>query len=226
LAIAPALMTLDSARQAPLARKAVVLTLVIVWGARLTYNWARGWQGLGHEDWRYAEYRRTGRTYWVISFFGFHLMPTIWVYLGCLSFLSVFSSPRQVSLLDGLGLLVTAAAIAMEATADEQLRAFRLANRSSGRVLDTGVWALCRHPNYLGELTFWWGLYLFGLAADPSKFWMIVGPVSITLLFIFVSTPLLDRRSVTRRPGYEVHMARLPALFPRFLAHRASGSGA
>jgi steroid 5-alpha reductase family enzyme len=225
MVIAPALLTLDSARLAPLARKAVVLTLVLVWGARLTYNWARGWQGLDHEDWRYASYRQAGRTYWIISFLGFHLMPTIWVYLGCLSLLPALSSARPLSFLDGLALLVTASAIALEATADEQLRAFRLANPAPGRVLDTGVWALCRHPNYLGELTFWWGLYLFGLAADPSRWWTVAGPVAITLLFVFVSTPLLDRRSVARRPGYERHMARVPALFPRLIGQRAGGLG-
>ena len=185
----------------------------------------RGWQGLGHEDWRYAEYRKLGRSYWVVSFLGFHLMPTIWVYLGCLSLFPVFSSAGAFSPLDGLALVVTVAAIAMETTADEQLRAFRRSHPSAGRVLDTGVWALCRHPNYLGELSFWWGLYLFGLAADPSKWWAIVGPVSITLLFVFVSAPLLDRRSVARRPGYERHMARVPALFPRLFGSRAGGTG-
>jgi steroid 5-alpha reductase family enzyme len=225
MVIAPALMTLDPARQTPFAREAVVLALVLIWGARLTYNWARGWRGLGHEDWRYAEYRRVGGSYWIVSFFGFHLMPTIWVYLGCLSLLPVFSSSRPLSVLDGLALLVTAGAIATEAIADEQLRAFRLATPSPGRVLDTGLWAICRHPNYLGELSFWWGLYLFALAADPSTWWAIVGPVSITLLFVFVSTPLLDRRSVVRRPGYERQMARLPALFPRLAGHRAGRRG-
>jgi steroid 5-alpha reductase family enzyme len=222
MVIAPALSMLGSAGQAPLARRGAVLALVLAWGARLTFNWARGWQGLGHEDWRYAEYRKS-RGYWAVSFLGFHLMPTVWVYLGCLSLLPAFSSPRPLSPLDALALLVTAGAIALETTADEQLRAFRLANAQPGKVLDSGVWALCRHPNYLGELSFWWGVYLFGLAADPRLSWTLAGPVSITLLFVFVSTPLLDRRSLVRRPGYEAHMARVPALFPRFLGHRARG---
>jgi steroid 5-alpha reductase family enzyme len=225
MVIAPALVSLDAARQALFARKVVVLTLVFVWGARLTYNWARGWHGLDHEDWRYAAYRKVGRGYWAVSFFGFHLMPTIWVYLGCLSLLAVFSSAHPPWLLDGLALLVTVAAIAIETIADEQLRDFRRAHPSPGAVLDTGVWALCRHPNYLGELGFWWGLYLFGLAADPSKWWAMVGPASITLLFVFISVPLLDRRSIARRPGYVRHMSRVPALVPR-LSGRPGGRDA
>jgi steroid 5-alpha reductase family enzyme len=222
MVIATALVGIDAERQALGARQVVVLALVLVWGARLTYNWARGWGGLGHEDWRYVEYRRAGRSYWVVSLLGFHLMPTIWVYLGCLSLLAVFSSARGPALLDGLALVVTVAAIALETIADEQLRDFRRAHPTPGAVLDTGVWAHSRHPNYLGELGFWWGLYLFGLAADPSMWWAIVGPVSITLLFVFVSVPLLDRRSVARRPGYARHMALVPALVPRLFGRRTN----
>jgi hypothetical protein len=53
------------------------------------------------------------------------------------------------------------------------------------------------------------------LAADPVGWWRIVGPLGITILFIAISIPLLDRRSVARRPGYREHMARVPALVPR-----------
>ena len=111
-----------------------------------------------------------------------------------------------LGILDGAALVVTAGAIILETVADEQLRAFRLAPATPGRILDTGVWSLCRHPNYLGELTFWWGLYLFGLAADPSWWWAFVGPLAITLMFARVSVRLIDKRSLARRPGYGEHI--------------------
>jgi steroid 5-alpha reductase family enzyme len=219
--IAPALAA-QSVASVPSVRRALVVALVLAWGARLTYNWARGWQGLAHEDWRYVDHRGKGRPYWVVSFVGFHMMPTIWVYLGCLSLVpAIVSGTRPVGVLDGVAFAVTAAAIALEAIADQQLRAFRLALATPGRILDTGVWAMCRHPNYLGELTFWWGLYLFALAADPSWWWAVVGPLSITLLFALLSVPLIDRRSLARRPGYRDHMQRVPALFPRPWSRRA-----
>src|SRR5579859_2540984 len=60
MVIAPALAC-EAAAGVPVARKAAVLVLVLFWGARLTFNWARGWQGLAHEDWRYAKHRRPGR---------------------------------------------------------------------------------------------------------------------------------------------------------------------
>jgi steroid 5-alpha reductase family enzyme len=137
------------------------------------------------------------------------------VYLGCLSLLpAVVSGTRPLGVLDALGLAVTAGAVALETIADEQLRTFRLGNPPPGTILDTGLWSLCRHPNYLGELSFWWGLYLFGVAADPTWWPAIVGPLSITALFAFLSVPLIDKRSLARRAGYREHMDRVPALFP------------
>jgi steroid 5-alpha reductase family enzyme len=78
-----------------------------------------------------------------------------------------------------------------------------------------GLWRYSRHPNYLGEILFWWGLWLFGLAAAPDWWWTVIGPITMVLLFVFVSVPMMDRRSTARRPGYVRHMRRVPALFPR-----------
>jgi steroid 5-alpha reductase family enzyme len=212
MAIAPALALVG---EAPVARKVVVTALVLVWGARLTYNWARGWQGLAHEDWRYVEQRRHGRVYWVVSFVGLHTMPTVLVFGGCLAlFPALVTGTEPLGALDVLAFAVTAGAIALEGVADQQLRAFRLSGPAPGTILETGVWAWSRHPNYLGEVSLWWGLALFALAADHAAWWVLAGPAAITLLFSFVSVPLLDKRSLARRPEYAEHMARVPALFP------------
>jgi len=99
--------------------------------------------------------------------------------------------------------------------ADEQLRAFRK-ERREGEILARGLWAFSRHPNYFGEVSFWWGLFLFALAADPGAWWSGVGAAAITALFVFASIPLLDRRSAARRPAYAEHMKRVSALVPWF----------
>ncbi len=65
------------------ARVFVVAALVLTWAVRLTGNWARGWNGLDHEDWRYPKIRdATGRLYWPVSFLGIHLVPTVVVFIG------------------------------------------------------------------------------------------------------------------------------------------------
>jgi steroid 5-alpha reductase family enzyme len=79
-----------------------------------------------------------------------------------------------------------------------------------------GLWAYSRHPNYFGEVMFWWGLFLFGLAADLGYWWTIIGPILITFLFAFISIPLMEKRSLERRPGYREITRIIPTFFPRF----------
>jgi steroid 5-alpha reductase family enzyme len=186
------------------ARQAAVLLLVAAWGARLTWNWARGWQGLGHEDWRYLDLRRkTGGAYWPVSFFGLHLIPTLWVFGGLLPVYAAVGVPgRPLGPFDALAFLATAAAIALEAAADEQLRRYRLSRPPAGEFLRAGLWAWSRHPNYLGEMGFWWGLWLFGVAAAPALWWTLAGPVAITLMFRHVSLPMIETRMRERRPSF------------------------
>ena len=201
------------------ARPVLVVVLVLVWAARLTANWAGSWRGLGHEDWRYVQIRdqSAGRApWWLINLTGIQAMPTLVVYAGMLSaWPAVTVGGARLGLLDAAAVVVTVAAIAIEATADRQLHRFTADPANRGRIVDRGLWRYSRHPNYLGEIMFWWGLWLFGLAAAPSWWWTVAGPVVMVLLFAFVSVPIMDRRSLRRRPAYAEHMRRVPALLPR-----------
>jgi steroid 5-alpha reductase family enzyme len=195
-------------------RRVVLLALLLLWAVRLTVNWVGRWRGLADEDWRYAEYRRFGAGYWPISFLGFHLFPTVLVFLGCLSMAAVLRPEAGViGALDLVAVVVTLTAVVVEAAADRQLRSF-LRAKEPDQILDTGLWALSRHPNYFGEVLFWWGLYIFGLAANPSWWWTIIGPIAITSLFLGVSVPMMDRRMLSRHPGYAAHMLTRSALVP------------
>jgi steroid 5-alpha reductase family enzyme len=206
----------------PALRQALVAGLVLAWAVRLTANCLVRWHSLEHEDFRYQEIRRrTGRLYWPASLLTIHLFPTAWVFLGRVPLWPALArSARPVGWLDAAAALVTAAAVAIEAVADLQLRRFLSARRDPAAVLDTGLWAAFRHPNYVGEVLFWWGLWLFGLAADPGWWWTVAGPLAITALFAFVSAPWMDRRMEARHPGWLLRRAGVPALWPR-LARRA-----
>jgi len=218
LAIALYYLLGASSGDAVLTRQVVVVTLVFIWGVRLTCNWARQWRGLGHEDWRYANMRhKWNRLFWIIELSGIEMMPTIIVFLGCLSLYPALSTGTSTfGVLDWVAIVVTAAAIIIETTADQQLRRFVRTNSQPRKIMSTGLWAYSRHPNYLGEIMFWWGLFIFALAADLSYWWVIVGPLAMTVLFVFVSIPMMDKRSLERRTGYEEHMRRVSALIPWF----------
>ncbi len=200
-------------------RQVLCLSLCTFWGIRLTYNWARGWPGLHHEDWRYVMIReKTGRFYWPASFFGIHLFPTVQVYAGCLAMYAALTSTRPFGALDVVAAAVTTLAIAIETIADEQLRAFaRRPGKEAGAVMMEGLWATSRHPNYFGEVAFWWGLFLFALAASPADAaWTVVGAVTITLMFVFVSIPMIEKRQLARKPAFREHIETTSMLVPWF----------
>ncbi len=201
---------------APEARQLLALGLVWLWGLRLTANWWARWKGMHDEDFRYREIRqRSGRLYWPASFLSIHLMPTAWVFLGLLPLYPALARPaRGLGVLDVVATTVTAAAIAFEAVADLQLQRFLRSKRPGEAVLDKGLWAYSRHPNYFGEVLFWWGVYLFGLASGPGWAWTGIGAVCITLLFVLVSIPWMDRRMLSRHPGWATQLRSTSALLP------------
>jgi len=197
-------------------RQIAVLILLTLWAGRLTYHCLDRWQGLKHEDWRYAEMRiNTGQFYWVISFFGFHLFPTIIVFLGCLSlYPALLVGTNPFGALDVVAIILTISAILIEARADQELKTFMSKRKSAEEHISIGLWAYSRHPNYFGEVLFWWGLYLFALSADLAYWWVIIGPLCVTMLFIFVSIPMMDRHILNKRPAYAEHMKKVSALIP------------
>jgi len=197
-------------------RQVLAFGLVTVWGVRLTFNWARGWTGLGHEDWRYVDLRvRHGRVYWLVSFGGIHFFPTALVFAGCLPlYVAVSDGSQAIGVTDGVAAFVMAFAILLEATSDKQLRRFVLSKPPQSAMLETGLWAYSRHPNYLGEVSFWFGLFLFGVASGFEYWWTAAGFVSMLLLFLLVSIPMIEKRHLARRPDYADLMRRIPMLFP------------
>jgi steroid 5-alpha reductase family enzyme len=203
---------------APGWRQIIVTTLVFAWGLRLTFNWIRGWEGLKDEDWRYRNFRnKSGKWFWLVELTGIELIPTIMVFLGCLALYPALAAGNHpFGVLDIIAIIITAGAIILETTADEQLKNFTRNNPGHGKIMAEGLWAYSRHPNYLGEVSFWWGLFFFALAADAGYWWTVAGPLAITLLFTIISVPMMDKRNMASRPDYKEHRKKVPALFPWF----------
>lgn len=196
-------------------RQLLITLLATAYGIRLTYNWLRGWTGLDHEDWRYVDLRaKSGKAFFFVDLMGIHMFPTAQVFLGCLPAYLAMRSSAPLGPLDAAAALLTGGAILIQATADNQLRRFVLSKPEPGTIFATGLWAKSRHPNYLGEILLWWGFALFALGTDP-RWWALLGAVTITVMFVVVSVPMIDKRSLARRPGYAEHMKKVPTFVPR-----------
>jgi steroid 5-alpha reductase family enzyme len=198
-------------------RELLVLALILYWGTRLTLNWAYHWEGMHHEDWRFVDLRaKAPHLRLLIDYFGIHLFQTVQVFLGLLPVYAVYClGERPFNWLDVAATVVTAGAITLQMQADFQLHRF-IRTRQEGEHLATGLWALSRHPNYLGELGFWLGLFLFGVAALPADwYWQVIGVASMAVMFRFTSIPMMEQRSLARRPGYQQVIDTVPMLLPR-----------
>ena len=194
----------------------LVIILVWLWGIRLTANWATFWPGLQHEDWRYGPIKdNAGKLDSLADFSAIHLFPTVIVFISCLPiYAAVAMDARPLNWLDYVAAAVTALAILIELVADIQLHRF-LNHRKEGEIMKTGLWAYSRHPNYFGEWLFWAGLTLFGTAAVPSSWWWTVpGSIAMLVMFLAASIPMIDKRSLERRPEYGEHMKRVSGFIP------------
>lgn len=197
------------------ARALLVMALVLFWGIRLTWNWAHHWTGMQHEDWRYPMVRNAKPKMALFTdFFGIHFFPTIQVFLGCLPLYAATTYSRPLNWLDALAAVVTFGAVCIEMIADLQLRSF-LKRAQPGEVIRSGLWGWSRHPNYFGEISFWGGLALFGLAAHlEGWWWQIIGVIAMALMFILASIPMMEKRSLERRPAYAQLMREVSMLVP------------
>ena len=192
----------------------VILIPVIYWSLRLTNNWRRSWKGLSHEDFRYIDLKTRFKKFpYLIDFFGIHLYPTLQVNFSLFPlyyyFLSDFS-PVPIALY--IFSFFTIGAVFLEHLADEQMREFRSQPENKGKTMNRSLWKYSRHPNYLGEVLFWWGLYLMTLSVNLNLWWLFICPLSMTLMFTLVTCSMMDNRSLLNRPDYSTYMAKTSQL--------------
>jgi steroid 5-alpha reductase family enzyme len=193
----------------------LVAGVMMLWAVRLTGNWVYGWPGLHHEDWRYPMLReKAGRYELIVDFFAIHLFPTLQVFLGTVPvYVVLAASGDDVGWLDVVATLIGVGAVVLEFVADHQLHRF-VKQRRSGQVMDHGVWS--RHPNYFGEISFWFSLALFGIAASPDDaWWLFAGSVAMVAMFLGASIPMMEKRSLERRPTYQDVIDSVSILVPR-----------
>jgi steroid 5-alpha reductase family enzyme len=193
----------------------LLLLMVTVWGLRLAGYLAKRNLGKG-EDFRYQAMRRKhGDRFAIVSLY------TVFGLQGALMFvvsLPVTMGQRDTDAAAGflvlLGFVVWAIGMYFEAVGDAQLARFKRDPRNEGRIMDQGLWALTRHPNYFGDAMVWWGLAIVG-STQGAGMWAFLGAAVMTVLLVRVSgAAMLDRLLAKRKPGYAEYMARTSGFIP------------
>lgn len=197
-------------------RKILAFAAVCLWSVRLTSNWARGWPGLHHEDWRFQELRaKTGALYPLVNLTGIQLFQTGLIFIGTLPlyYVVAFEHSTTFNSLDIIGFFISVGGATLELVADEQLKGFKKQNVEPKAFMNDGLWHYSRHPNYFGEFLFWFGLYVMALGADYNYYWTGIGSLSVFCLFQFISIPMMEKRMIKKRPLYKAQIKNVSAFF-------------
>jgi steroid 5-alpha reductase family enzyme len=199
-------------------RKFALALMTSFWGLRLAIhigwrNWSKG------EDPRYRKWRAEyGPRFWWVSLFTVFGMQglLLWVISLAVQAAQMSRLPDHLVWLDGVGLLLWSVGYTFEAVGDWQLGRFKADPDNQGKVMDRGLWAYTRHPNYFGECLIWWGIFCISLSS-PGNVWTIISPLTITFLLLRVSgVTLMEKDIVERRPEYKKYMASTRPFIPWF----------
>lgn len=199
----------------PSLRSTLILFLVLLWGLRLSVylairNWGKS------EDARYLKIRQNNepnfryKSAYII--FGFQSILA-WI-VGSILFIAI-KNDHPLTLLDNLGLLITLCGIIYESIADYQLMQFKNDIKNRGKLLQSGLWKLSRHPNYFGEILVWWGFFITTLVTGIH--FNLIAPLLMTFLILrFSGVTLLEANLIKKFNGYDDYQKKVNTIIPRF----------
>jgi steroid 5-alpha reductase family enzyme len=198
------------------ARQFLVAALVTVWGLRLGIRIFRRNKGRG-EDLRYVKFREEwGKWFTIRSYFQLFLFQGIILMLNVTPVLLIMSGIREnLVWSDYLGLAIWVGGFLFETIGDYQLDTFLKDPANRGTIIDRGLWQYTRHPNYFGEATMWWGIFV--IALNQSWGWIgAIGPLVITGMLLFVSGIPMTEKMMEKTPGWEEYKRRTSVFVPWF----------
>ncbi|MDA0629783.1 MAG: DUF1295 domain-containing protein [Proteobacteria bacterium] len=195
----------------------ILCTCVTLWSVRLAAH--IGIRNLPEgEDARYASWRRRfSPHWWWWSLFQVFTLQGVLVSLWSVPLiLAVDAKPQGIGVNHFAAIALFAVGFYFQTVADYQLEQFRKTRRNREELLDRGLWARSRHPNYFGECLIWWSFGLLGLSHDLG-FIGLLAPVYVTWFMARGSaTPMQEKYLAKKKPGYAKYAAEVPEFFPRF----------
>jgi steroid 5-alpha reductase family enzyme len=197
------------------------LVAVIIWAVRLTLNWAVRWKGLNHQDWRYIMLKeKSPRLWFLTNLTGINVMPTIIVFLALIPAYFGIGAGKTINNLTVIGFAICVGAVLIQSFADKQMDFFRKNKSLENHCIDKGLWRYSRHPNYFGEVLFWWGIWLMQMGVIPEIWATVVGPAVMTILFLFISIPMMEKHILISRSSYSSYKKQVSMFIPWFRARQ------
>jgi steroid 5-alpha reductase family enzyme len=188
---------------------------VAFWGARLSINWMITFHGLHKQDWRYDQLKEQSREFFpLVNLFGIQILPTLIVYACLLPGFYYILRGGGMNSLTVFGLILVFSGATLEMVADYQMHKFRHQREDRSELLHSGLWRHSRHPNYLGEITVWWGVYGVMLSVYPDLWLLGFGALANTCLFLFISIPLAENHLAEYKKGYQDYIQETRPLLP------------
>lgn len=196
----------------------LILAIVFLWALRIFTHIGTRFLRKKEEDFRYATWRLEWKHFYLRSFFQVFLLQGFLMFLVSSSL--VFFTLLHLESIPGLfliGTLVSIGGLVFETVADIQLATFL--QQKTGGIMQTGIWRYSRHPNYFGEVTFWWGIVLTTLPLSVlslSTLLLLISPITITFLILFVSgIPMLEKKYEDNLE-FQTYKSKTNAFFPWF----------
>ncbi|MDL2292699.1 DUF1295 domain-containing protein [Acholeplasma sp. OttesenSCG-928-E16] len=190
----------------------IVLLPLLFWAIRLTINWGNGFSDMSFEDWRYKmlKEKTTNRVLRELTvLMGIMIIPTICVYLGTAPLFTSFMKEGVNQLLFYIiGATIILLGTILQIVSDYQMLKFR--KQKTGKNIDTGLWKYSRHPNYLGELLIWTGVFIASL--NHFDIINIFGVLTIYFLFFSISIPMAEKRYLNKYVEYQDYKKRTSML--------------
>lgn len=193
----------------------LVTLLVVIWGGRLTWHILRRIKATNSEDPRYVELRKTWKGNVRFNIFSrIYVTQALIALLICIPVIHInLFADNGITPLAWFGAFVWLVGFGFEVVGDRQLRNFVTNPSNKGKLMDKGLWKYSRHPNYFGELTQWWGIFIICFTT-PFGWVGIIGPVLISYLILFVSGIPLNEKRFEGRPGWAAYKRRTSVLLP------------
>lgn len=192
----------------------MLLIVVCLWGIRLTANWAYTFKNLNIQDWRYDMLKeKTGRFFPLISLVGIQIFPTLVVFCA-LAPAVLFLERSAFNALTAVGCVICLGAVLLQLISDKQMQRFRKQNANKGAIMRLGLWRYSRHPNYLGEILMWWGVYVVMLSARANMWYLFIGALLNTLMFLLISIPMAEKRLAGYKEKFDEYKAHTGMLLP------------